>query len=411
MNILILTVGSRGDVQPYVALGMGLRQAGYQVTLATVKDFRDFVTARGLNFAPLNSDFLKIVDTPEGKAAMAGKTSLALIKQVMPMLRQMMEDAWDAAQGAEAVIYHPKAMAGYHIAEKLGIPGFLSIPSPLYSPTRAFPNPVLPIPNFSGWLNRASYGLFQSASTLPYKKLVNSWRKERLGLPPVKDELVLRGRPVLRLYPYSPHVVPIPADWDANTHATGYWFLEAEATWQPPADLLQFLDSGPAPVYVGFGSMAAEDARRTTGMVIDALRLAGQRGVLASGWGGLSKADVPGSVFMLDAAPHDWLFPRMAAVVHHGGAGTTSAGLRAGRPAVITPFIGDQPFWGRRVADLGVGPAPMPFKKLTAERLADAIRQVVTDPSMRERAAALGEKIRAEDGVRCAVEVIRAGLG
>ena len=193
MNILILTVGTRGDVQPYVALGMGLQKAGYQVTLATVKDFRDFVTSRGLGFAPLNSDFLKIVDTSKGKAAMAGKTSFSLIKKVMPMLREMMEDAWTAAQGAEAIIYHPKAMAGYHIAEKLGIPALLSIPSPLYSPTRAFPNPALPFASLGGLLNRASYGLFLSAATAFYRGMVNTWRKERLGLPPVKNELSYAG--------------------------------------------------------------------------------------------------------------------------------------------------------------------------------------------------------------------------
>lgn len=235
--------------------------------------------------------------------------------------------------------------------------------------------------------------------------------RDVLSLAPVQSELELRGRPVLRLYPYSPAVIPTPADWDANSIATGYWFLEQTDEWTPDPALLRFLAAGPAPVYVGFGSMPAEDATAKTRVVLEALAEAGLRGVLATGWGGLSAAEVPDSVFTLDAAPHDWLFTRMAAVVHHGGAGTTGAGLRAGVPTVICPFFGDQPFWGRRVAALGVGPAPIAQKKLTAERLAAALRSATGDPEIRSRAAALSATIRREDGIGRAIEAIEAYAG
>jgi UDP:flavonoid glycosyltransferase YjiC (YdhE family) len=211
---------------------------------------------------------------------------------------------------------------------------------------------------------------------------------------------------VLRLYPYSPAVLPTPADWDASSVATGYWFLPRDGDWQPDPALVDFLASGPPPVYVGFGSMPSEDAAAKTQVVLDALAQAGQRGVVATGWGGLTLANAPRDVFALDAAPHDWLFPRMAAVVHHGGAGTTAAGLAAGAPTVICPFFGDQPFWGRRVAALGVGPAPIPQKKLTAARLAAALRTVAEDAAMRMRAQTLGEAIRSEDGVGRAVALL-----
>jgi sterol 3beta-glucosyltransferase len=237
-----------------------------------------------------------------------------------------------------------------------------------------------------------------------------SWRKAH-GLPPQPwgTSVVHRddGTRVPFLNGWSSHVAPDPPDWPSRgVETTGYWFLDRPDDWTPPAALTAFLDDGPPPVYVGFGSMAGRDPRRTTRIVLDALRRAGCRGLLASGWGGLSARDLPASVHLCDQVPHDWLFPRVAAVVHHGGAGTTAAGLRAGRPTVVCPFFGDQPFWGRRVHDLGAGPPPIPQTHLTAERLARALRTVTECPSIRARAAAVGEKIRREDGVANAVAFI-----
>ncbi len=409
MKALILTVGSRGDVQPYVALGAGLRAAGHSVTLATLEAFAPLAAERGLAFAPLRGEFLELLQTPEGKAALVGRgTPLTLLRKVRPMLRRVLDDALAAAAGAELIVYHPKAMAGYSLAEKLGVPGILALPLPLMSPTAAFPSPLLPVGSLGPALNRLSHRAMVRLSTASVRGLVDRWRREALGLPPARDELTLRGRPVLRLYGYSPAVVPTPADWDEHSVATGYWFLERREPWRPPASLAAFLEAGPPPVYVGFGSMTTQDAARTTRIVLEALGRAGQRGVLATGYGGLAAAALPASVYMLDQAPHDWLFPRMAAVVHHGGAGTTGAGLRAGAPTLICPFFGDQPFWGRRVAALGAGPRPIPQRRLTAAALAEAIAAAVGDPAMRARAAALGEAIRAEDGVARAVALIEA---
>jgi sterol 3beta-glucosyltransferase len=410
-RILVLTAGSQGDVQPYVALGKGLKQAGFEVLLATDPSFASLVTDHTLDFAPLYAPFAQLVQTETGKAALAGKKSIRL-KQIMPMLRQMMDDAWEIAQhyNPDAVVYHAKPLAGYHIADKLGIPGFLAMALPIYSPTRSFANPIFGGGNYGGWLNYLSYTLFLQASLLPYRRFINQWRQEKLGLPPFRDERSLHGHPVPKLYAYSRHVVPPPADWDESAIATGYWFLDSVSDWQPPADLVAFLANGSPPIYVGFGSMASQDAAKTTRLVIDAIHQSGQRAVLATGWGGLSASEVPDTIHILQSAPHGWLFPQCLAVVHHGGAGTTGAGLRAGKPTIICPFFGDQPFWGKQVFELGVGPRPIPQKQLTVANLSQAIQAVAQDTAMQQRANALGEKIRAENGVMQAVEVIREQL-
>jgi UDP:flavonoid glycosyltransferase YjiC (YdhE family) len=207
------------------------------------------------------------------------------------------------------------------------------------------------------------------------------------------------------LYGFSPSVIPAPSDWSGNTHITGYWFIDETEDWQPPAALLDFLQSGSAPVYIGFGSMSNRDPEQTADLVIKALTLSNQRAILLSGWGGLQRTNLPDSIFMIDSIPHSWLFPRVSAVVHHGGASTTAAGLKAGVPSVVIPFFGDQPFWGQRVADLGVGTKPIPRKRLTAERLANAIQEVVTNEDMRQRAAKLGKQIQTENGIESAVEI------
>jgi sterol 3beta-glucosyltransferase len=206
---------------------------------------------------------------------------------------------------------------------------------------------------------------------------------------------------------YSPSVIPTPPHWDSHVHVTGYWFLDPPADWAPPPALMAFLQAGPPPIYVGFGSMSNRNPGATAALVLEALARTRQRAVVLSGWSGLRTTDLPGSVFMLDSIPFSWLFPRVAAVVHHGGAGTTAAGLRAGVPSIVIPFFGDQPYWGQRVAELGVGPEPIPRRNLTVERLAGAIQRAVTDQTMRQRAADLGARIQAEDGVARAVSIVQ----
>jgi UDP:flavonoid glycosyltransferase YjiC (YdhE family) len=238
------------------------------------------------------------------------------------------------------------------------------------------------------------------------RKVLNQARADALDLPPMPfiGPLAATLRPDLHLYGFSPQVVPRPADWGANHQIVGFWFLD-EAHYRPTAGLLEFLAAGPPPVYIGFGSMPGSDGGGLTEIVLDALNRAGQRGILHTGWGALQ--DVPRSELVLPvgSVPHEWLFPRMAAVVHHGGAGTTGAALRAGIPSLVIPFAADQPFWGRRTAALGVGPQPIARKRLTAERLAEAIRAAVNDTGMRQKAAALGSQIQVEDGIARAVEL------
>jgi sterol 3beta-glucosyltransferase len=245
-----------------------------------------------------------------------------------------------------------------------------------------------------------------------YRTPINQFRKDVLALPSAKGENTLRGKPITKLYAYSEAVVSRPADWDESSVITGYWFLDAPANWQPDPELVKFLQEGSTPVYIGFGSMSMfmNGGKQKTEIALQALRLAGQRGILATGWGWLAGENTSRDIFVLDAAPHDWLFPKVAAIVHHGGAGTTGAALRAGKPQIICPFVGDQSFWGRRVADLGVSPLPIPQTKLTAERLADAIKYAVTNTNLQQRASSIGETIRAENGIECAVKHILSNV-
>ncbi len=411
MKIMIMTAGTRGDVQPYLALAMRLQSAGYSVRLGAPMNFDSFVSSHGIEFAPLRADYFQLMDSPEGQALKSGnpvRMMSQMRKTVFPMIRRLMDDTWEASQDADAIIFHPKLFHAPHIAEKLGVPVMAASPLPILTPTGAFPAPGVTSRNLGPMLNRMTYKAIDMSTSM-FNGMVKDWRRDVLGLPE-KSTVVkgntINGQSIPVLYCYSEAVVPSPHDWDSSPHVTGYWWLDDQRDWQPPADLQAFLDAGEAPVYVGFGSMIAESPETTTKIVIDALQRSGQRGIIASGWGGLRPADLPSNIFLLKEAPHEWLFPRMSAVVHHGGAGTVAAGLRAGKPTVICPFIADQPFWGNQVAKLGVGTAPIPQKQLTAEKLAAAIRTAATDPMMRQKAAALGEQLKREDGTGNALKVL-----
>jgi UDP:flavonoid glycosyltransferase YjiC (YdhE family) len=276
----------------------------------------------------------------------------------------------------------------------------------------AFPRWPSSLPGY----NLTSHWLAYQIVWQAFRPTINRWRREALGLGrapfwgrfgETRREVPRQEVPVLN--GFSGHVVPRPPDWGDRVQVTGYWFPEEEE-WQPPADLVRFLEGGPPPVFVGFGSMPVPDAEGTTALVLEALRRSGQRGIVHAGWGGVGSRDLPEWAFRLEYAPYGWLFPRMAAVVHHGGSGTTAFGLRAGVPSLVVPFVFDQFYWGRRIAELGVGPAPVPFGKLTAEGLAAAIDEAVSDGEMQQRARGLGERIRAEDGLGAAVKVLEECL-
>jgi sterol 3beta-glucosyltransferase len=415
MKITIGTFGSRGDTQPYLALAVGLQQAGHHVTFAAPHNFTEWIRSYGVDAHPLRFNAQTAMQQPEVRAILNSRNLVRqyrLIRKVMvAILTEVLDDCWQAAQEAEFVILGITACAGVDIAGQRGLPMALASSQPMFSPTRAFPMFFLPFRfSFGGGYNYLTHTLVLHTAWPVLGGPFNRWRTARFGLPPWRSMLeMLNARRQFGtpwLYGYSPLVLPKPPDWDESHHITGYWFLEPQPNWQPAAELVHFLESGPPPVYVGFGSMSDKDPERRTRLALRALELTGQRGVLSTGWGGVSRLATSASVFYVDDVPHSWLFPRMAAVVHHGGTGTTAAGLRAGVPSLITPFMGDQYAWADRVVKLGVGPRTTGIKRLTAGKLAQAIDAAVTDSALRARAAAFGERIRAENGIARAVEII-----
>lgn len=418
VKITTFTAGSRGDVQPCVALSRGLQQAGYRVGLAAPEDFAGFVQEHGVDFYPLRGDVQKIMASDTGRKLMetGGANPLKSIRafrtMLGPVIMKMTEDAYAACRDAEAIIcLGVLSTFGQSIAEALRIPVINMEPAPLL-PTRAFAAPSWPIQkDWGGWHNYFSGIAMLQVMWQWYRPFVNDFR-QRLGQSPytaASFHRILRSTPMLSAY--SPNIIPHPADWPDSVHVTGYCFLDSLTDWQPSSALKAFLEAGDPPVYIGFGSMSGRNPEELARIIIAALAKSGQRGLILTGWGGLRTSAAPDNVFVVDAAPHSWLFPRMAAVVHHGGAGTTAEGVRAGVPAVVVPFAFDQSFWGARVKALGLGPDPIPLKNLTADRLADAIRMAVTDPRMKQRASSLGQAIRAENGIGNAVRIIQRYLG
>jgi sterol 3beta-glucosyltransferase len=412
VRVTLLTIGAHGDTAPFVALAVRLQQAGHRVTLAARPDFAGLAADYGVPFAALGHPYRPFITGAAQAAALGSGHLLRQLRYGMKQRRylsdQISSDAWRAAEGAEAIIYKYSWITGYTIAEKLGIPCAAAMLFPL-TPTRAFPTFLFGGGKDRGpLLNRLAWGLTGQVV----------WQLLRRDDARLRRELGLRALPVLGplrrqqaeempvYYAYSPVVLARPADWPGRIQVTGYWFPDPPPGWQPPGDLLEFLQAGPPPVCVGFGSMASRDPHATLTLVLGALELSGQRGVLLSGWAGLgSDRGLPAHVFRADAIPHGWLFPRMAAVVHHGGAGTTGAALRAGVPSVLVPLAADQPSWARVVHALGTGPAPVPFGALTAQRLAGAISEAVTNESIRQRAARVGGQIQAEDGPGQVIEL------
>jgi UDP:flavonoid glycosyltransferase YjiC (YdhE family) len=410
MRIVIIAPGSRGDVQPYIALGKGLQNAGHYIRLVSHSNFESLVTSNGLEFWSFGNNVQDAVENSEMRELTEkGNFLLLLAKMAKEAQRQALrfaEGGLSAAQGMDIVLAGIGGLfIGTAIAEKLNIPLVQAYVFP-FTPTQEFSSVLTPkLPTF---INRFSHHLarqlmwqgFRSADTIARKKVLNIPAAPLLG---PYDSKSTQNMPIL--YGFSPSVIPVPSDWNGNIHITGYWFVDESDNWQPPVSLLDFLQAGPPPIYIGFGSMSNRNPEQTADLVIRALQLTNQRAVLLSGWGGLQKTDIPDSIFMIDAIPHSWLFPRVSAVIHHGGASTVAAGLRAGIPSVVIPFFGDQPFWGQRIATLGVGSQPILRKKLSAERLAHAIREVVTNEDIRQRAAKLGKQIQRENGIKSAVEI------
>ncbi|MEV4394907.1 glycosyltransferase [Nonomuraea sp. NPDC049607] len=404
VRVLIVGVGTRGDVAPYTGLGVRLREAGHEVAVACHQPYADLVTTAGLEHRDIPGDLFPLLPAGKGGARVSPAAKLALFAEYGRQVSGGIVRA--AAAGTDVLLLNVAASAGYHVAEAMGVPSMGVHLQPV-EPTGDFP-PVMSVVRRSlgRWGNRTAARL---AFALPSPAHAGSAKELRaaLGLPPIGSREAYRRReaacwPVL--HGFSPSVLPRPADWRAGLEVTGYWWPVRPAGWRPDPRLRDFLDSGPPPVFVGFGSQAGPRADHYTDLALHALRLAGLRGVLQTGVPGTLNDDVLG----VADVPHEWLFPRMAAVAHHCGSGTTGAGLRAGVPAVGLPALADQPLWASRLAALGVGPAAVPFRRLSPERLAAALRAAVSEPSYARRAAELSERIRVEDGGAAVVAAVNS---
>ncbi len=413
MRIVIATAGSTGDVLPYTGIGTRLAERGHDVVVTAPRDVASLVTDAGLTAYELpfsaRNQLEGFTPTPGFRGQLAALQWLqrASAEHYEPLAYALL----DALPGADALVMSPLMIIGLHLAEGLGIPSLGVYLQPM-TPTRAYMPSSLPLPSLGGPINRAVGERFLDAAGKPFWPLVQRLRTQ-LGLSPApppgpyRRDVMRTGWPLLNAF--SPHVVRHEPDWPANVRTVGYCWPVTDPSWQPPAELEAFLASGPAPIVVSFGSAPLGDPDEARRTVVEAARRAGVRVVLQAGWARLDEAD--GShddVLVVGHVPHDWLFARAAAVAHHCGAGTTAAGLRAGIPAIAVPVMLDEPFWAKRLYELGVAPTPIPVAKLDADRLATAFTAVTADPSYRDRAAALAALIAEEDGNGAVADAVEA---
>jgi sterol 3beta-glucosyltransferase len=421
MKIAITTLGTRGDLQPFIPLALGLQQAGYEVVVISSKNEQAFTEGFGLPYRALNVDIQQIMEDQEVQKMTKGDNPIAFFRSHLngsKKLKQSMiavqHEIWEACADADALVYHPGLPNGYYIAQQMGIPCIMASPFPV-TKTNQYPAILFyKGPRFGKWYNLLTHTIFEKIFWLISKSAVKIfWKSKGLSrlvksTPPSQLQYT-SGMPIV--YGYSEHLFTRDPHWNANVTVTGYWTSADEHNWIPPTELVDFIQAASPPIYIGFGSIKdTATYNETIQLVLHALELTQQRAVIALGWNTLmSNIKLPKSVFLLQNAPHTWLFPQMAVVVHHGGAGITAVGLIAGKPTIIIPHSADQPAWGKRVMELGVGPNPIPRKKLTAAKLASAI-QATLAPQMITKATELGNKLRLEKGVENAVSVIQAYL-
>ncbi|XP_058101283.1 sterol 3-beta-glucosyltransferase UGT80A2-like isoform X2 [Magnolia sinica] len=412
LQIAMLIVGTRGDVQPFVAIGKRLQDHGHRVRLATHSNFKEFVLAAGLEFYPLGGDpkvlaeymvknkgFLPSVPS---EISIQRKQLKEIIHSLLPACKNP-----DVESGirfkAEAIIANPPAYGHTHVAEALKVPLHIFFTMP-WTSTSEFPHPLSRVKQPAAY--RLSYQIVDSLIWLGIRDIINDFRKKKLKLRPITYLSGARdsGSDVPTGYLWSPHLVPKPKDWGPKIDVVGFCFLDLASNYEPPKSLVNWLEAGKKPIYIGFGSLPVEEPEKMTKIIIKALEITGQRGIINKGWGGLGiSAESKESVYLLDNCPHDWLFLHCMAVVHHGGAGTTAAGLKAACPTTVVPFFGDQPFWGEQVHARGVGPPPIPVDQFSLEKLVDAINFML-DPKVKERAVELANAMSSEDGVTGAVQ-------
>jgi sterol 3beta-glucosyltransferase len=412
MKVALVTFGTRGDVEPFVALAQRLRRAGHDAYLTAPSNFAGLATRHGVPFRPFSCDTEELAQRPDVKRILDSGSTLRFLKAQMrqAVLDEVNLDVWRLTEDAEAMAFRAGAPpAAYSIACKRGIPSVEVMYLPL-EPSGELPAVGAGMRRPGGRVfNRAMGHVTYQVFWRMFAPSANRFRRDVLQMPRLpfwgpRAEYARRRHPIFCTY--SPAVLPRPHDWRPDVHVVGYLFLEEPPGWQPPADLCAFLAAGPKPLYVGLGSMTTTNPGERARTLLEGLRRSGQRGVFQGGW---AKLDIgrplPEEVFPLEEAPFAWLFPRMAAIVHHGGAGTTSFALRAGLPSIVLPHNFDQPYWAQRLYELGVSPRPLLIQKITADSVAAAIAEVMKDAAMRRRAAAIGEQIRSEDGIGRAVEL------
>ncbi|RAR07338.1 glycosyltransferase family 1 protein [Stemphylium lycopersici] len=435
LNIAIHICGSRGDVQPFIPIAKLLQAAPYhhRVRICTHPAFKDFVESNGVEFFSIGGD-------PEALMAYMVKNPGLLpnmqsikagdIGKRRKEMAEMMEGTWrsciEAGDGmgermsalnvdvpedlfiADAIIANPPSMGHIHCAEKLGIPLHMVFTMP-WSPTKAFHHPLAAMEYGEVEKSVANYFSFGIMELLTWQGLgdvINKFRTQTLGLDamsPLWGHRLLSRLRIPYSYLWSQALIPRPSDWGDHIHITGFSFLDAGSNYTPPDDLTEFLAKGPPPVYIGFGSIVVDDPVGLTKLLFEAVKLAGVRAIVSKGWGGVGGGDVPENIYLIGNCPHDWLFKRVSCVVHHGGAGTTAAGIALGKPTVAVPFFGDQPFWGQMIAKAGAGPVPVPFKQMTAESLANSITFALQDSvqvAVQNMAASIAEEDGAGDTMR-----------
>ncbi|CAN6657731.1 sterol 3-beta-glucosyltransferase [Trichomonascus vanleenenianus] len=419
-HFTLLTIGSRGDVQPYIALAKGLLKEGHSVRIATHIEFKEWVEKHGIEFREIAGDpgeLMKIMVDH-------GMLSVSFLREASSKFRkwidQLLHTSWEACQGTDVLIESPSAMAGIHVAEALGIPYFRAFTMP-WTRTRAYPHAfIVPEQKMGGSYNYLTYVLFDNVFWKGISGQVNRWRKRELGLRQTSLEQLQQSK-VPFLYNVSPSVFVPPVDFSDWITVTGYWFLdEGGKDYEPPEDLARFIrkakEDGVKLVYIGFGSIVVSDSKELTRAVVKSVQKAGVRCVLSKGWSDRMNSDskasepeipLPPEIFKIDSCPHDWLFPQMDAAVHHGGSGTTGASLRAGLPTIIKPFFADQFFYAGRVEDLGAG---VYLRKLSVNAFSKALREVTHNKRIISRAARIGRNIRHEHGVQEAIMTVYRDL-
>ncbi|KAG6008274.1 Sterol 3-beta-glucosyltransferase [Claviceps maximensis] len=422
LRITCLTIGSRGDVQPYIALCKGLIAEGHQARIATHAEFQGWIESHGIEFRKVEGDPGELMRL----CIENGTFTLSFLREANSAFRgwldELLDSAYAACEGSELLIESPSAMAGIHIAEKLGIPYFRAFTMP-WTRTRAYPHAfIMPEHKMGGAYNYMTYVMFDNIFWKATAQQINRWRNKTLGLPNTGLEKMQPNK-VPFLYNFSPSVVAPPLDFSDWIRVTGYWFLDEGSKYEPPQELSDFIkkarDDGKKLVYVGFGSIIVNDPVKMTQEVIDAVLSADVRCILSKGWSDristkddaakspLGEPEMPPEIMAIKSAPHDWLFSQIDAAAHHGGSGTTGASLRAGIPTIIRPFFGDQFFFASRVEDLGVG---VSLKRWGSKSFGRALWQATRNERMIIKARVLGDQIRKDKGVDTAIQNIYRDL-